>query len=98
MKIRVNNIPKALVALHATSQQQGMGFLRPDKVVDEAAAIERLARSTYVDYLHGRVIKVDFSTKLLDVILFDRDNGYGSALKSLTYAGLVEEVVDEKKE
>jgi len=40
---------------------------------------ECLKRNSYVDYLHGRVIKINFDTfPILDGRLYDRDVGAGS--------------------
>jgi hypothetical protein len=72
---------EALCALYYSARIQGMGALafRPGGLsLEEATAI--LAKSSYVDYLKGRVIKVDFSCPSeIDPRLYDRDNGDGAA-------------------
>ncbi len=75
-------------ALFQNARVQGMGriqsigreklepsdiFLSSDKDKDKLA-------STYIDYLYGRVMKIDLTTwPILDVYLYDRDNGQGMA-------------------
>lgn len=73
-----------LAALYNASQPQGLGLLHYDSTTmtpEEAAPY--LARSPYVDYLKGRVIKVDLGGDTLDERLYDRDNGTGAAARAL---------------
>lgn len=42
-----------------------------------------LSKSTYFDYLNGKVLKVDLSTDELDTFLYNRDNGPDAAEKAL---------------
>ena len=71
-----------LAALYNGSRPQGMGMLHFDPAPmtpQEGASV--LARSTYVDYLKGRVIKCDLSGDTLDPRLYDRDLGQGAAAR-----------------
>lgn len=77
---------EVLCALYAASHPQGMGLLhaKPGRLpIEEARAIiaDGDARGyPYVDYLHGRVIKVGFRDHgKIAVHLFDRDCGDGAA-------------------
>ncbi len=73
---------QAAAALYNASCQQGMGFLdargREPMTAEEAA--KTLAESPYIDYWHGRVMKVDFAPEHdeIDLRLYDRDNGTGA--------------------
>lgn len=79
---------KALVALYNTAHTQGVGFLQATATpLTETQAAIVLAQDPYVDYLHGRVIKVSFETTELRLDLFDRDVGQGAGLAALTEAG-----------
>lgn len=76
---------KVLKALYDHSHCQGMSFLAavPAGTVTEAVCEARLRESTYVDYFHGRVIKVDFSGDAFDERLYDRDCGKGAAQRAV---------------
>ena len=81
MDISIAGLDKAVVlqALHQGSKAQGMGFLHFNKdglTVDQCR--DYLDGCEYVDYLQGRVIKVDFTGDTLDPWGYDRDNGEGS--------------------
>ncbi len=57
-----------------------MGFLhyKPEAMsISEARRL--LAGSTYFDYLHGRVMKIQIQGDILNPRLYDRDNGPGAA-------------------
>ena len=82
--ISIRGLDKAavLAALYNAAQAQGMGFLQYDPkpmTADEAGTI--LAKTTYFDYLKGRVMKVDLSKDEFMPDLYDRDNGRGAAQK-----------------
>jgi hypothetical protein len=70
-----------LIALYNEAQVQGMGIFAPfQKQITEDEAEEMLKRSTYFDYLNGRVMKIDLkSDEEFEEWLYDRDNGSGSA-------------------
>lgn len=76
---------EVLCALYNNAKCQGLGFLHyqdGDLTIEDA---EKLLKTTnYFDYLYGRVLKVDLSDDLgFEEWLYDRDNGEGSAQKSL---------------
>ena len=92
MQIDISQMNKAkvLVALFNKATPQGMGYLQssPQPMTTEEAQ-RHLDRSSFFDYLHGRVMKVDLGGDSLDPRLYDRDNGEGAARKALVEAGLI---------
>lgn len=82
--------PEALAALFNYAKPQGLGTLhyKPDHRMDSLEAGLVLTQGMCVDYLEGRVIKVDFgrSGDTIDTRLYDRDNGMGAGLKAVRYA------------
>lgn len=77
---------QVLCALYNFSHPQGAGFIHFDPKplnVDEAKNI--LERSSYVDYLKGRVIKVNLEkdSQEFDARLYDNDCGPGAARKAI---------------
>ena len=90
--INIKGLDKAevLAALYNNARPQGMGFLHftPERMTrDEATKL--LERTTYFDYLRGRVMKVSLEGDELREGLYDRDNGQGQALLALQDAGLI---------
>lgn len=85
--IDISKLDKAevLAALYNNSKQQGMGFLdtRGRGQLTKEQAAELLKHSTYFDYLHGRLMKVQLNGDMLDPWLYDRDNGDGVAARAL---------------
>lgn len=85
------NRAEVLAALYNAAQAQGMGFLHYDpKPMTRREAEELLLKTTYFDYVKGRVMKVNLSGDTLDPRLYDRDNGPGAAQKvieTLTASG-----------
>jgi hypothetical protein len=80
--VPINGIKaEALQALFYRSNPLGLGFIevamKPNLSLREAHDL--LAETTRFDYLHGRVMKVDFSGDEFDPRLYDRDNGIGAA-------------------
>lgn len=81
----ISHLDKAevLAALYNGSKQQGMGFIHPrgqsPLSADEAQALLDRQGSTYFDYLHGRILKINLSGDELDTRLYNRDNGPGAA-------------------
>ena len=65
---------RVLKALYDHSHVQGSGFLQavPDGVVTVEYCAGLLAKHSYFDYLHGRVLKVDLSGDEFDERLYDR--------------------------
>ena len=85
------NKAQALAALFNNAKTQGMGVLHynPNHVMHEAEAKAVLAEGSYVDYLEGRVIKIDFDKlgeNQLDVTQYNRDNGPYAAQDALKIA------------
>jgi hypothetical protein len=80
--IPISDLDKAevLAALYNNSKVQGLGLLqaKPGAMTVEEAR-ELLQHTTYFDYLHGKVMKVDLSKDTLNPGLYDRDNGPGAA-------------------
>lgn len=73
---------QVLCALYNASKPQGLGFLHYDPkplTIPEAKTV--LAKTDYVDYLKGRVIKVNLpeNAKDFDARLYDSDCGSGAA-------------------
>ena len=99
---------KVLAALYNCARPQGMGFLHYDpKPMTEEEAEEFLGigddlaqgfgsydrNPLYFDYLKGRVMKVDLSGDTINPVLYDRDNGEGSAVFAIEYLRETGEVV-----
>lgn len=65
---------EVLKALYDSSHVQGMGFLQvvPEGTVTVDHCRKLLKQSTYFDYLHGRVLKVDLSRDTFDERLYER--------------------------
>jgi hypothetical protein len=86
-KISLVGLDKAevLAALYNASKPQGMGFMHydPTPMTKEQAA-GLLARTTYFDYLMGRVMKIDLSSDELDPWGYDRDNGPDASKKAIS--------------
>ena len=95
--MNIKGLDKAavLAALYNHAQVLGMGVLharKGDMTLEEARKI--LAggdstdyphkQTTYFDYLHGRVMKVDLSGDKLRTELYNRDNGPGAAERALS--------------
>lgn len=91
---------KILAALWNASKQQGMGFIhnrgaRGQHMTTEEAQAEIDSRvqlgsmRIYFDYLHGRVMKVDLTSDVLDTGGYDMDNGAHAAAHALIDAGLI---------
>ena len=76
---------RVLKSLYEHSHVQGIGFLQavPDGVVTVEHCAELLAKYSYFDYLHGRVLKVDLSGDEFDERLYDRDCGEGAAQRAV---------------
>lgn len=73
---------EALAVLFNASGPQDLGKIQytPGHTMTPEEAAKVLEKGSYVDYLEGRVIKVDFSNMFeLDTTLYDRDNGKDAA-------------------
>jgi len=67
-------------ALFEDARPQGMGYLQQsnDRLSDfDILQIE--AKGWYVDYVHGRSMKIDISGPTFDTWLYNRDNGSNRA-------------------
>lgn len=80
-KMDITGLDKAkiLVALYNRSKQQGLGLLRPKRVLSIEEARELLKEHTYFDYLYGTVMKIKLDGNELNTRLYNRDNGEGAA-------------------
>ena len=90
-KVRLNNVTReaALAALFNMAKPQGLGKLQYDKahVMTEEEARFVFMNGDYVDYLEGRVIKVDFKNpEEIDTTLYDRDNGKDAGEAAVFFA------------
>lgn len=80
MDISTLNKADVLAALYNAAQAQGFGLLQNDPIPMEREEAEQLLqRSTYFDYVKGRVMKIDLSKDELDTRLYNRDNGPDAA-------------------
>jgi len=83
MEIDISGLDKAevLAALYNAARPQGMGFAQyTPEPMSFAEAQELLGQTRRFDYVRGRVMKIDFEEgDVLDVGLYDRDNGEGAA-------------------
>jgi len=84
--IDIRGIDKArlLRALYDRAKPQGRGFLQYiPGYLDINEARQLIVTGEYIDYLHGRAMKVDLSGDWLDTRLYDRDNGNGAAAEAI---------------
>ncbi len=69
---------EVLAALFNASKTQGIAalFYTPDNMTVESAR-ELMSKSTYFDYVFGRVMKLEINLESteIDTRLYDRDNG-----------------------
>lgn len=81
--IDIKGLDKAevLSGLYNNSRVIGYGAMFvSDKDMTMEEARELLEHTTYFDYLHGKIMKVDLKSDIeFDERLYDRDNGKGSA-------------------
>lgn len=99
-KVRLNNVTReaALAALFNRAKPQGLGTLQYDKdhVMTEKEARLVLMNGNYVDYLEGRVIKVDFKDpEEIDTTLYDRDNGKDAGEAAIFFARYRHNAIDD---
>ena len=103
VKLDKLNKAQALAALFNNAKTQGMGVLHynPNHVMHEAEAKAVLAEGSCVDYLEGRVIKIDFAkypNDYVDVTQYNMDNGAFAAQRAIKIAldnleiGLIEKL------
>lgn len=81
--INISGLPKGkvLAAPYNNQKVQGMGvFQAVEGQMTEQEADELLKQTTYFDYLHGKVMKINLSKDdEFDGRLYDRDLGEGAA-------------------
>lgn len=72
---------KVLAALYNAARPQGMGFLHYDSTPMTEDQAQEIINSgmLYFDYLKGRVMKISLEDEMIDIRLYDRDNGNGCA-------------------
>lgn len=72
---------KVLAALYNAARPQGMGFLHYDSTPMTEDQAQEIINSgmLYFDYLKGRVMKISLEDEMIDIRLYDRDNGRGCA-------------------
>lgn len=90
MKINIAGLDKAVVlaTLYNAAKQQGLGRLEAAgtfQMTSITAQAHFDQGQTEFNYLHGRVLKLEFDSDELDVRLYDRDNGQGAAQRALTH-------------
>lgn len=104
-EIDISQMDKAavLAALYNRARPLGMGMLQfkpGDMSVEQARTImtdgdssdypsANEPQTTYFDYLHGRVMKINLAGDVLRTGCYDRDNGEGAAEQALRDAGLL---------
>ena len=81
--IDISDLPKEAVvaALYNASRPLGRGYLHydPKDMTAEEAKGVLATQGPDIDYLKGRVIKVNVAGKTVEDSLYDRDNGPGAA-------------------
>jgi hypothetical protein len=81
------NKAQALAALYNASRPLGLGFMHYNPTpMTEAESQKELDRTTYFDYLNGRVMKLNMGKDQVDPWLYDRDNGEGAAQRAIDAA------------
>jgi hypothetical protein len=88
MNIRGLDKAAVLMALFNASAQRGMGLLQTQGAKDMDIFHARDLISTmdgdwYLDYLHGRVMKIDIGEDEVETYLYNRDNGIGAAERAV---------------
>lgn len=88
MKVLISNLDKAIVlmALYNASSVRGNGFLSNEGYTTmEAEQASKLLEDDdkYFDYINGKVMKVDMGGDILDLCLYDHNNGDGAGLHAI---------------
>jgi len=77
---------EVFAALFNAAKTQGIAalFYTPDDMTVETAR-ELMSKSTYFDYVFGRVMKLEITSESteIDTYLYDRDNGDGAAFDAI---------------
>ena len=83
---------EVLIALYRYALPRGLGWLHyrvgHELSLEEAREVLSQVRkccdgNPYIDYLHGRLLKVEIGGDTLDAKCYDQDNGYGMAEAAL---------------
>jgi len=80
--VNISGLSRAavLAALYNASRPLGMGFMHYNAAaMTEEQAAELLKKTTYFDYLQGRVMKISLASDDLETGLYNRDNGPNAA-------------------
>ena len=90
MKVSILGLNKAMVlmALYNGSRMQGMSFLGGDGGNMNLEQAENHLRESVTnkmsfDYLNGKVMKISLISDVVDLWLYDRDNGAGAGLRAI---------------
>jgi hypothetical protein len=95
MKVLIKNLDKAMVlmALYNASKMQGASFIGGNgSPMDKEQAEKLIKKDTDFDYLNGKVMKVNLGGDILELWLYDRDNGEGAGLRAIQ--GVYPDVVE----
>jgi hypothetical protein len=78
MKVDISDIDKKVLlqALYTNAKPLGMGILSyiPNHVLPDQEMESILAKG-HIDYLHGRLMKINISKDSVDTSLYNEDNG-----------------------
>ena len=85
MKIDISPFRKedVLIALYNSADQVGLGKLQENVELTRDEAAKTLENQQYIDYLHGRLLKIKFDSDLLDPVNYDSQYGDGHAYCAL---------------
>ncbi len=76
-KVDISGLDKIelVKALYDRAKVQGMGICQQHSGSLSDSEVSKALAKNYIDYLNGRVMKVDLSGDSLDTWLYNRDNG-----------------------
>lgn len=66
------NLIAPMAIFTGQSRSENMSVEEAQRIIDDRGS------NLYFDYLHGRMIKTDIAPNVLDLRLYDRDNGQGA--------------------
>ncbi|MFA6527532.1 MAG: hypothetical protein WCT20_03865 [Candidatus Babeliales bacterium] len=82
-EVNITGLPKEELAkaLFRNARPLGMGFLafKPNEELSDKEA--HIIATSYADYVHGRLMKIDISGDTVNTRLYNRDNGQNAAEK-----------------
>ena len=86
------------MALYNASKMQGNSFLGGNgSPMTLSEAEQRIAQNLDYDYLNGKVMKVNLSKDVVNLWLYDRDNGAGAGLRAINSVCPEAHVVTDEK-